>query len=118
MAARFAVARKAPQQWMAQPRMERKGAGGAYRMNQPKRATYLLGAGAALRQEIGAPVPRAQQSRLEDVATQIRVALDPGSFALAWTAGAALTWEQAGDFVAQLAEATCEPQPAAREEAM
>ncbi len=87
----------------------------AHAQNQAVRATQLLGAAAALRQEIGAPAPRAQQAALEDVMARTRATLDAQSFSRAWTAGAALTWEQAGDLVTQGCEAVWESQQAGRE---
>jgi predicted ATPase len=80
-------------------------------------AVHLVSAATALRQDIGAPIPRAQQARLEEVTTQTRAALDPDQFARAWTAGAALTWKQAGDLVSQVGEVICELQHATPEEA-
>jgi len=56
-------------------------------------AIYLLSAAAALREDIGAPIPLAQQARLADLIMRVRETLGAGEFAL--------TLEQGCDLLTQ-----------------
>ncbi len=58
-------------------------------------ALRLAGAGAALREEIGAPLSPTDQSKLDEVLAPARASLDAGAQQAAWEAGRRLTLEQA-----------------------
>jgi non-specific serine/threonine protein kinase len=60
-----------------------------------RRATRLAGAAAALREAIGAPLPPVDRPAFETVMQQARSALGEAPFAAAWTAGRALTPDEA-----------------------
>jgi hypothetical protein len=55
----------------------------------------LLGAAAAMRGEIGTPLPIVDRAAIEDAMATARAVLGEASFAAAWTAGQALSLEQA-----------------------
>jgi tetratricopeptide (TPR) repeat protein len=69
------------------------------------RATRLLGAAAALREAIGAPLVPYEQAGYERAVAALRGALGDAAFQTAWAAGHALTPEQA------IADALDEPSP-------
>jgi predicted ATPase/transcriptional regulator with XRE-family HTH domain len=60
-----------------------------------ERAVRLLGAAAAMRGEIGTPLPIVDRAAIEDAMATARAVLGEASFAAAWTAGQALSLEQA-----------------------
>jgi hypothetical protein len=62
---------------------------------QYERATQLLGAAAALRETIGAPLSPGQQSELDNQMALVRTGLAEGCLASAWAEGRAMTLEQA-----------------------
>lgn len=62
---------------------------------QAERVARIAGAAATIRAAIGAPLPQADRARYEQSLERARTQLDPATFALAWTAGQALTLEQA-----------------------
>jgi DNA-binding SARP family transcriptional activator len=55
----------------------------------------LIGAAAALRRAIRAPLPPSRQTEQDEQLAALRQALGEAAFAAAWEAGQALTWEQA-----------------------
>ena len=65
---------------------------------QPDRAARLLGAAAALRDQIGTPVPPVERAEYDRAVALARVQLDPASFSVAWDEGLALSWEQAANY--------------------
>ena len=60
-----------------------------------KRAARLLGAAASLREMIGAPLPLVDRIAIEDITAATRAALGMEPFTAAWTAGQAMSLEQA-----------------------
>ncbi|MGH2356246.1 MAG: hypothetical protein ACRDJN_31965, partial [Chloroflexota bacterium] len=62
---------------------------------QGPRAAHLLGAAAALRARIGAPLPPSQRPRYERHLAAARDALPGASFAAAWNDGHASASDQA-----------------------
>jgi tetratricopeptide (TPR) repeat protein len=62
---------------------------------QPERAARLLGAAAALREEIGTPVPAVERADYDQALAQARDQLGPAAFEAAWAEGQAMNWEQA-----------------------
>lgn len=62
------------------------------------RAARLLGAAAALRETIGAPLSRSEQNDLERTDAAVRVHLERDAYAAAWAEGQALTAEQAAAY--------------------
>jgi hypothetical protein len=62
---------------------------------QPQRATRLLGAAAALRERIGAPLPPVDRADYDRDVASAHAQLDEVTFDAAWAAGQALTLEQA-----------------------
>ena len=60
-------------------------------VGQPEHAGLLFGTAAALREEIGAPVPAADRVRYERDVEATRAALGNDRFAVAWAAGYALS---------------------------
>ncbi len=64
---------------------------------QPERALQLAGAAASLREVINAPLPPAEQARLEEMLAPARAALGEVAAAVV-TAGQAMTWPQAVDY--------------------
>lgn len=67
------------------------------------RAIQLFGAVAALRTQIGAPLPPTERADYEASLAQVRVGVNPATFAATWAKGEAMSLEQA---VAYAAEAT------------
>jgi predicted ATPase len=67
----------------------------AYRLQQPQRAARLWGAAEALRTSIGAPLPPSEQAYYEDTIKAARPKLDHMLWTAAWTAGQALSLDQA-----------------------
>jgi tetratricopeptide (TPR) repeat protein len=63
---------------------------------QPERAARLLGAAAAARLLINAPLPLCDRPRYERLVAAVRANLDGVAFAAAWAAGEVLTLEEAG----------------------
>jgi tetratricopeptide (TPR) repeat protein len=61
---------------------------------QPERATRLVGAAAALREAIGAPVSPADQDRYERIIAALRATLGGDAFTSAWALGRTLPLEQ------------------------
>jgi tetratricopeptide (TPR) repeat protein len=61
---------------------------------QPARAARLLGAAAALRAAIGAPLPPVDRPAYDAALTVTRAALGEDAFAAAWTAGERLTLDE------------------------
>lgn len=70
-------------------------AGAARELGHAVPAARLLGAADALRERIGAPLPRADQAERDRTATAVRVDVGDQSFAAAWAEGHALSLEQA-----------------------
>jgi predicted ATPase/DNA-binding SARP family transcriptional activator len=66
--------------------------------SEPRQAVRLLGATHAVRESIGAPLPRIEQGRYDRQVEQARAAVNQDTFAAAWEEGRALTWEQAADY--------------------
>ncbi len=62
---------------------------------RPAPAARLLGAAAALGEALGYVVPPPERARCANAAAAVRAALGEHEFAAAWTAGRALTPEQA-----------------------
>jgi predicted ATPase len=62
---------------------------------QPARAARLLGAAAALRRALGAPLPPADRASHDRTVAAVRRALGEDAWATAWAAGQACTLEQA-----------------------
>jgi len=62
---------------------------------QPERAARLLGAAEALRTRIGAPLPPHRRPEYETHRAALRVTLGEAAYTAAWSAGRALTWEEA-----------------------
>jgi tetratricopeptide (TPR) repeat protein len=67
----------------------------AANQTQPERAARLLGAAASVREVIGF---RNLAGPGNAALAGVRDALDPAAFTAAWTAGHALTWQQAADY--------------------
>jgi predicted ATPase/DNA-binding CsgD family transcriptional regulator len=80
-------------------------AGVAVAQGRPERAARLLGATAALREQIGAAIEGWNRPTHERVVALVRAALSPAAFASAWSAGANLSLE------AVLAEALADVDP-------
>src|SRR5205823_12677589 len=59
------------------------------------RAARLFGAAAALRAEIGAPVPMVLRETCDRALDELRAQMSEADFATAWTAGQAMTLDQA-----------------------
>jgi predicted ATPase/serine/threonine protein kinase len=70
-------------------------AGCAAGERQPRRALLLAGAAAALREKLGAPLPRAEQARLERSLEPAREALPDRDGAAVWMEGWAMPAEKA-----------------------
>ena len=70
-------------------------AGVASAQGQPERAARLFGAAEATRRLIGVPLPPSERPHYERLVAAVRTQLDEGTFAAAWTAGQALSLEQA-----------------------
>jgi non-specific serine/threonine protein kinase len=79
---------------------------------QPVRAARVLGAMAALSEAVGAPLAPADETVLADVVATVRGQLSAPAFDRAWTAGRALTLDQA------VADATLPSPPPATAPAM
>ena len=62
---------------------------------RPERAARLLGASAALREEIGAPLSPITQADHDHAVNASREALGEDAFAAAWAEGSAMTLEEA-----------------------
>ena len=71
------------------------GLAGAAVRGQPRRSARLFGAAAALRESAGIPLPPVQRADYERDVGAARAQVDESSFAAAWSAGRALTLEQA-----------------------
>ena len=71
------------------------GIAGMALVSKQERAAPLLGAAAALREALGAPVPAREREDHDRAAAALRTALGETAFAGAWTAGGALSPEQA-----------------------
>lgn len=70
--------------------------GGLYaQLGRPEQALRLAGAGAALREVIGAPLSPTEQSKLDQVLDPARQALDAEARQSAWDAGKRLSLEEA-----------------------
>jgi hypothetical protein len=69
------------------------------------RAARLDGAADALRGAIGSPLPPNEQCEHERRLSELRAALGDGTFERAFTAGRALTWEQAVAYALEGGEA-------------
>ena len=69
------------------------GVAGGY--GNPLKAARLLGAADALRQAAGCPVEGTELQFYSGIISQVRLALDEGSFASAWADGVGMTLEQA-----------------------
>jgi tetratricopeptide (TPR) repeat protein len=65
---------------------------------QPDRAARLLGAAAALRDQIGTPVPPVERSDYGRTLAQARDQLGPAAFDAAWIEARALSWKQAAAY--------------------
>jgi hypothetical protein len=78
---------------------------------QPVRATRLLGAAEALVEQTQTPLRAAHQIEFERNVALARAQLDDASFAAAWTAGCAMTLEQAIAYALRLSAGDAE-QPA------
>ncbi len=65
---------------------------------QPDRAAQLYGASDALRAAIGVPLPPNEREEVERALAALRPTLGEEAFNGAWTAGCALTWEQAIEY--------------------
>jgi predicted ATPase/DNA-binding SARP family transcriptional activator len=65
---------------------------------QAARAARLLGAADGLRTAIGAPRPPGEHAPYERIVAGVRAQLDQETFVAAWTAGRAMTLEQAAAF--------------------
>jgi hypothetical protein len=63
--------------------------------NHPIRAARLFGAGEALRERIGTPLPPSQRGQYDLLVESIRAQLDTVAFEKAWAEGHAMTLEQA-----------------------
>jgi tetratricopeptide (TPR) repeat protein len=70
-------------------------AGCAAAERQPRRALLLAGAAAALREKLGAPLPRGEQARLEGILGPAREALPDRDSAAVWMEGWAMPLEKA-----------------------
>jgi predicted ATPase/DNA-binding SARP family transcriptional activator len=66
----------------------------AGREGQPDQAACLLGAAAALREAIGAPLPPVDRADYERHLAAVRAALGEAAFASAWTEGRTMSLEQ------------------------
>jgi hypothetical protein len=64
-------------------------------VSKPERAARLLGAAAALREVLGAPVPAREREDHDRAVAALRTALGETAFAEDWTAGEALPVEKA-----------------------
>jgi predicted ATPase/class 3 adenylate cyclase len=62
---------------------------------QPERAARLLGAAEALREAIGHPLPPIMREEYDSAVAAARTQMDEDAFAAAWSAGRALSLEQA-----------------------
>lgn len=62
---------------------------------QPQRAARDLGAAEALRETMGAPLPRPECAEYDRTVTAIRAACGDKAFVAAWEAGRTMTIEQA-----------------------
>ena len=65
------------------------------RVGEPVRAARLYAAAAALRKQIGSPLPLRERSGREQAVTALRRRLGPKRMSLAWTAGEALSLDEA-----------------------
>jgi|SRR5579859_468847 len=65
---------------------------------QPGRATRLLGAAQALREQIGTPVPPVERAEHDQAVAETRAQLDPTAFSTAWDEGLGLSWDQAAAY--------------------
>jgi DNA-binding CsgD family transcriptional regulator len=66
-------------------------AGVATQQGQPRRAARLLGAAAALRDQVGPTAERSYEPLYDDFVARTRAALDEATFDTAWNAGRLLT---------------------------
>ena len=80
------------------------GVAGTVRSSKPERAARLLGAVAALREALGAPVPASEREDHDHSVAATRTALGETAFAAAWAAGRALPVEEAVNEALALAD--------------
>ena len=73
-------------------------AGVAAMQGESRRAVRLLGAGAALRETLGAAMPPAFRTTYDQIMGAARLPMDPPAFEQAWAEGQALTLEEAVAF--------------------
>ena len=66
--------------------------------HQPLRAALLEGAASVLRESIKIPRPPMEQAEVDKTIVAVREALGEATFAAAWDAGRAMSWEQAVAF--------------------
>ena len=64
----------------------------------PERALRLAGFAAALRETIGAPLPPAEQARVDRMLIPARQALDPDLAAAVWAEGRAMPLDEAVEY--------------------
>lgn len=76
-------------------------AGVASGQSQPEQAAHLLGAAAALRTTMGAPLPPVDRPQHDRLLTAVRAALNEDDFATAWADGQAMELETAVHFALQ-----------------
>jgi tetratricopeptide (TPR) repeat protein len=70
-------------------------AGLAQAQQQPQRAVRLYGASDALGAALGVPLPPNERAEVDRLLAALRATLGEAAFDSAWSAGRALTWEQA-----------------------
>jgi tetratricopeptide (TPR) repeat protein len=83
-------------------------AGAAFGQGQIERAARLFGAGAALRERLGASLPPIGRRSHDRAVAAVRATLGEAAFEAAWAAGRSLSLDQA------IAEALREPEPIAK----
>jgi uncharacterized protein HemY len=67
-----------------------------------RQAAALWAAAAALRQEVGAPLPVSERDEVEQAQTRARTRVDAATWTAAWAGGEALTLEQAIAYAMEL----------------
>ena len=77
--------------------------------SQPSRAARFGGAASALRESIGSPRPPAFQEEADKTMASAREALGEDTFAAAWDAGQAMSWEQAVEYALAGTDGDAEP---------
>jgi hypothetical protein len=70
----------------------------AHRRGENSRAVKIFGAAAALRESVNSVIERGEQPHYEALMGQLRAELSAADFDTHWTAGRALTVEQAVEF--------------------